>query len=99
MRLPPWIWKVEALTVLLGSWVLTVVGTLTVVLGAWLLVGGWVGDRNPAPPHQDFAGPTDFSSLSFGEVALISICVIAVGCGFLGLGWWIRGQAKHPTTS
>jgi hypothetical protein len=70
---------------------LQLLGALTVVLGAWLLIGVWAGDKSPPPqPHHDFAGPTDFSSLSAGKVAVASIGVIVLGCGFLGLGWWFR---------
>jgi hypothetical protein len=72
-----------------------VLGALTVLLGAWLLTR--VGDWSPPQPHYDFAGPTDFSSLSARDLALIVIGVIALGCGFLGLGWWLRPKkAAHP---
>jgi hypothetical protein len=70
------------------SWMSMVVGALTILLGAWLLSA--TRDWSPPQPHHDFAGPTDFSSVSAGDVSLISIGVLVLGCGFLGLGWWLR---------
>jgi hypothetical protein len=72
------------------SWMFTVLGALTVLLGAWLLLGRGAGDASPPQPHHDFAGPTDFSSVSARDVALISTGMIVLGCGFVGIGWWLR---------
>ena len=77
------------------SWLLLVLGALTVSFGGWLLTGHGGSARAPAEPHHDFAGPTDFSSLTAGDVRLIALGAIALGCGFFAVGWWLRRRPRE----
>ena len=72
-----------------------VLGAVMVLVGGYVLIAAWTGTSTPPQPHQDFAGPTDFSGLSRGDVTLYSTGAIALGCGLFALGWWLRGKKRQ----